>query len=184
MTAFQSLAEELAINERTLRRALHRGLVRASRPTERRIEMPFTERLYVEKHWPLLGALLGRVRTRHNVRLAVLFGSTARGDDGPDSDVDVLVSFAQEEFHSTATLAATLSEEIGRKVQIVSLEAAHRSPLLLSDVLRDGRILVDRDDEWPKLKRAQNGIERDARQAETELDEQVGQLAELVGAEM
>jgi predicted nucleotidyltransferase len=182
MTVFHSLAEELAISERTLRRAVERGLIRASRPTERRIEMPFTERRYIETHWPLLGTLLARLRTRSNVRLAVLFGSTARGDDRPDSDVDLLVSFAQEEFHSTATLAATLGEEIGRRVQVVSLDAARRRPLLLADVLRDGRTLLDRDGDWPKLKRAQGRIEREARQAETDLDEQVAELAELVGA--
>lgn len=183
MTVLHSLAEELAVDERTLRRAIGRGLIRASRPSERRIEVPFAERRYVETHWALLGKLLARLRTRHKVRLVVLFGSVARGDDRATSDVDLLVSFAPEQFHSVATLAATLGEEIGRAVQVVSLETARRTPLLLADVLRDGRVLVDRDGEWEKLERTTARIHREARQAAAELDEQLAELAELVGAQ-
>jgi predicted nucleotidyltransferase len=34
---------------------------------------------------------------RPDVRLAVVYGSCARGDDRPESDLDLLVSFASEE---------------------------------------------------------------------------------------
>lgn len=183
MTVLHSLAEELAVDERTLRRAIGRGLIRASRPSERRLELSFAERRYVEAHWPLLRELLARLRTRHNVRLAVLFGSVARGDDRPASDVDLLVSFASEQFHSATTLAATLGDEIGREVQVISLEAARHSPLLLADVLQHGRVLVDRDGEWEKLERAAARIHREAREADAKLDEQLAELAELAGAE-
>jgi hypothetical protein len=85
------------------------------------------------------------------------------------------------------TVFHSLAEELAisdRNVQVVSLDAARRVPLLLADALRDGRTLVDRDGNWPKLKRAQGRIEREARQAETELDEQVAELAQLVAAEI
>ncbi len=184
MTVFHELADELDVNERTLRRAVERGLIRATRVSERRVDMPFAERRYVQTHWPLLAGLLSSVRTRHNVRLAVVFGSTARGDDHPLSDVDLVVAFGVEEFHSAATLAETLGEEIGRPVQAVSLETARATPLLLASVLLDGRVLVDRDGEWPKLKRTESQIVRDARRAELRLDQQMAELSRLVGPEI
>jgi hypothetical protein len=85
------------------------------------------------------------------------------------------------------TVFHSLAEELAisdRNVQVVSLDAARRVPLLLADALRDGRTIVDRDGDWPKLKRARGRIEREARQAETELDEQVAELAQLVAAEI
>lgn len=183
MTVFHELADELDVHERTLRRAVERGLIRATRVSERRMDVPFAERRYVQAHWPLLAGLLSSLRTRHNVRLAAVFGSIARGDDHPRSDVDLVVSFAREDFHSAATLAETLGEEIGRSVQVVSLETARATPVLLGHILRDGRVLVDRDGEWPKLERAERRIVRDARRAELRLDQRVAELARLVGAE-
>jgi predicted nucleotidyltransferase len=87
------------------------------------------------------------------VRLAVVYGSVARGDDHPGSDLDLLVSFASEEAHTSASLAVALTEEMGRRVQVVSLSTARRAPLLLVDILYEGRVLLDRDDEWSVLKR-------------------------------
>jgi hypothetical protein len=43
---------------------------------------------------------------------------------------------------------------------------------LLADVLRDGRVLVDRDGEWPKLKRRERAIQEQAREADRLLDEE------------
>jgi predicted nucleotidyltransferase len=82
-----------------------------------------------------------------DVRLAVVYGSVARGDDHPQSDLDLLVSFTSEEAHSSASLALALSEETGRRVQVVSLSTARGAPRLLMDVLDQGRVLLDRDDE-------------------------------------
>jgi predicted nucleotidyltransferase len=76
-----------------------------------------------------------------------LFGSVARGDAGPDSDVDVGILFAAE---PPATLDAPqfavepeLERLLGRPVQVVALNRA--SPDLVHRVLRDGRIVLDRD---------------------------------------
>src|SRR5919204_719118 len=155
MTVFDSLAEELGVSGRSLRRAVERGTVRARRLSPRRTELSFAERHYVETHWELLSRLVSLLRTRHNVRLAVVYGSVARGDDRPDSDLDLLVSFAREEAHTAASLAVALGEEIGRRVQVVSLATVRRTPLLLLDILREGRVLVDRDDEWRALRRGE-----------------------------
>jgi hypothetical protein len=35
---------------------------------------------------------------------------------------------------------------------VVEFESAEESPLLLADVLHDGRVLVDRDSDWQRLK--------------------------------
>jgi predicted nucleotidyltransferase len=115
--------------------------------------------------------------------LAVVYGSVARGDDRPDSDVDLLVSLAREDAHTGASLAATIGEELGRRVQVVSLAAAGRTPLLLLDIVREGRVLVDRDDEWPSLRRREQQLRRQAAAAEDELDQRIGELAELVAAD-
>jgi predicted nucleotidyltransferase len=76
-----------------------------------------------------------------------LFGSVARGDAGRDSDVDVAILFAVE---PPATLdapqfaiEAELERLLDRPVQVVALNRA--SADLVHRVLRDGRLVLDRD---------------------------------------
>jgi predicted nucleotidyltransferase len=145
--------------------------------------LSFAERHYVETHWELLSNVVSWLRTRPKVRLAVVYGSVARGDDRPDSDLDLLVSLAREDAHTAASLAAALGEELGRRVQVVSLAAAARTPLLLLDIVREGRVLVDRDGEWPALTRRERQLQRAAAVAEDELDRRIAELAELVAAD-
>jgi hypothetical protein len=57
------------------------------------------------------------------------------------------------------TLRALLGERLPVEIQIVPLAAAQRNPRLLSEILRDGRPLVDREDIWPGLQ-AQAGLAR------------------------
>jgi predicted nucleotidyltransferase len=76
-----------------------------------------------------------------------LFGSVARGDAGPDSDVDVGILFAQVPPATLGApqfaLEAELERLLGRPVQVVALNRA--SPDLVHRVLRDGRLVLDRD---------------------------------------
>lgn len=76
-----------------------------------------------------------------------LFGSVARGEAGPDSDVDLGILFATD---PPATLAAPqfvlegeLERRLRERVQIVALNRA--SADLVHRVLRDGRLVLDRD---------------------------------------
>ena len=67
---------------------------------------------------------------RHRIRHLALFGSVLRDDFRPDSDVDVLVSFAPGSRRSLLDLASIEDELrglIGRDVDLVDREAVARS---------------------------------------------------------
>ena len=163
------LAEELGTSGRTLRRAADRGLIRAERPSERKLRLPASEATYVRTHWPLLRDLLDALRTQPNVRLAVLFGSTARGDDSQSSDLDVLVDLRQDDPFERAKVVHALEAASDRGVQLVSRAQAEEAPLLLADVVSEGRVLVDREREWPRLQRRRRQVERRASEEDLRL---------------
>jgi predicted nucleotidyltransferase len=171
VTELDLLAERVGASGRTLRRAAARGLIRCERPSPKRVDVSVRERLYVERHWSLLHDLVAALRTEPNVRLAVLFGSAARGESNESSDLDLLVHLERPRGLAAARLALRLTERVGRDVQIVALRDAESSPLLLEDVLRDGRVLIDRDGWWPKLRRRASEIESRARRQQSELEE-------------
>jgi predicted nucleotidyltransferase len=167
MDSLRRAASELAIPERTLRRAASEGLVHGERLSPRRFRITFREEAYLRSHWGLLRALRAALRTEPNVRLAVLFGSTAIGNDDERSDVDVLVVLQDPDVSRLAELAERLSRRIGRGMQLVRLLEAQTSPVLMSDLIDHGRVLVDRDDLWsaarrraPRWRRLARSIER------------------------
>lgn len=171
MTALDLLAEDIGVSGRTLRRAAARGLIRAERPSERKLALAADEAVYIRRQWRLLGALLEELRKQPNVRLAVLFGSLARGGQGPDSDLDLLVRLRRDTAERRAELVDALEAAGGRRVQLVSLAQAEEAPLLLADVVREGRVLVDRDRDWPRLQRRRGKIVQAALAEEQRLDE-------------
>lgn len=60
---------------------------------------------------------------RHGVESAGVFGSVARGDDGPDSDLDVIVHFAPGVRRDVIALTAALESLLGVQVDVVDDEA-------------------------------------------------------------
>ncbi len=72
-----------------------------------------------------------------------LFGSVLRDDFGPDSDVDVLVSFAQDAHRSLFDLVA-MEEELaalfGRKVDLVEA-AGLRNPFRRREILSSRQVI-------------------------------------------
>jgi hypothetical protein len=81
----------------------------------------------------------------------------ARGDDvHEESDVDVLVALRTSSPDALHLLHRRLSERLVMDLQLVPLDTARRDPRLMSEVLRDGRPLVDRGGMWPQLQ-AQRG---------------------------
>jgi predicted nucleotidyltransferase len=164
MSPFRRLALELQTSDRTLRRAAARGLIRARRHGPRSAEIAVAERSYIRTHWPLLRDLVAALRTEANVRLAVLFGSTARGTDTPESDIEVVVQLEGDDFVQLVELEERLSQAGERRVQVIRLSDAQREPQLLADILSQGRVLVDRDDGWRRLRRRRSAqaLEREA----------------------
>jgi predicted nucleotidyltransferase len=160
MTGLALLAEEVGINERTLRRAVNQGTLRGSRPTPRKLELPLREREYVRRSWGLLATLRTALRTEQNVRFALLFGSAAMGVDTPGSDVDVLVDLRDASFERIVDLSTKLTRLVGRPVDVVELKDAEAEPSFLAQIVGDGRVLVDREDLWPRLRHREAGLRR------------------------
>ncbi len=160
----QELAADLDVQERTLRRAASQGTLRARRSGPRRLALASGEREYLRDHWPLLSGLRRALRTEHGVRLAVLYGSLARGDEDAGSDLDLLISFADDRPLAAAKLAVRLEHLSGRQVDIADLERVEtRAPLLLDRVLNEGRVLIDRDEQWHLLRERHSAIRVRAR---------------------
>lgn len=155
-------AAALHCDERTLRRYAGLGLLRAERGKRRELRLPYSEEAYLRRHWEVLHGLREGLRTEPSVRLAVLFGSVATGEDLPESDVDLLVEHSTGSVEQIIELQRRLSARIGRPIHIVSLDDAEQSPLLLVDVLREGRVVVDRRDAWRRLQGKQHRVQRDA----------------------
>jgi predicted nucleotidyltransferase len=151
----QEMADNLNVNERTLRRAWALGTLRGTRVTPYRLELPVEERMYLRSHWQTLSRLRSALRTEPNVSIAVVFGSVARGDDDDASDLDLLVALRDPGLQPQVALTERLRGRTGMALEVVALEDAWRHPSLMLDILRDGRVLVDRDARWPDL-RAQN----------------------------
>ena len=79
---------------------------------------------------------------RYQVRELSLFGSAARGEMRPDSDIDLLVEFlpnAQIDLVDYAGLMLDLSKLLARKVDLVSKNGL--KPLIRDSVLEEARLV-------------------------------------------
>jgi uncharacterized protein len=71
----------------------------------------------------MLSAVLPEVKTRFKVKTLGLFGSFARGDQRPDSDVDIYVEIDPSIGLDFVTLANKLEDLLGQRVDLVSSRA-------------------------------------------------------------
>jgi predicted nucleotidyltransferase len=183
MGQIQELARDLGAEERTLRRAASQGTLRARRPGPRRLRLAPGERGYLRTHWQLLFRLRGELRTERGVRLAVLYGSLARGDEDSDSDLDLLVSLADDRLLAGLDLAARLERVGDRRVDVAHLaRVEENAPLLLDRVLDEGRVLVDRDGQWSQLCERRRAIRARAQRAHRrQMAAAIRAIAELTG---
>ena len=177
------LAAELGADGRTLRRAAARGSIRLRRISPYKVEISAQERRYIRRNWPLVRALTAALRTERNVRLAVLFGSAARGEDRPGSDIDLIVALGDAGRLAFARLALRLEALLERPVQLVSLGEAESSPALLAEAVRDGRPIVDRDGIWDRVRRHDKRLVRRARAADAEVQAMARDALERFAAE-
>lgn len=147
------VAQRIGADERTLRRAVATGMIRCTERGPRRRFVSPEELAYLESHWDLLSGLRRALRTEPNVRLAVVYGSVARGTDETDSDVDVLVALGEDRSDAAVRLAVRLERALGRAVDVARLERVEaRAPLLLLEAIDDGRVVTDRDDRWSAVR--------------------------------
>jgi hypothetical protein len=78
------------------------------------------------------------VLVEHDVEKASLFGSIVRGEDSPDSDIDIIVEFSGEKsLMDLAGLRIDLEELLGRKVDVLTFDSLH--PLLKGKILAEQR---------------------------------------------
>jgi uncharacterized protein len=87
-----------------------------------------------------VAAVVATLEAEPSVRLAVLFGSAARGTFASTSDIDVGV--IGPDVGRLPSLAVTLERASGRTVDLTALEQA--PPLLRFEIARDGRVLLER----------------------------------------
>lgn len=73
---------------------------------------------------------LARVCEQHSVSRLEIFGGFARGEGGPDSDVDLLVTFSPGTRIGLGIVALqqALEEVLGRRVDLLTRDAVERSP--------------------------------------------------------
>ena len=85
---------------------------------------------------------LAAICRRYGVRELSVFGSAARGEARPNSDIDLLVEFlpeAEPGLLDHAGLMLDLAELLGRKVDLVSKNGL--KPLIRDSVIQESRRL-------------------------------------------
>lgn len=88
------------------------------------------------------GAFLRDFAMRHGIRRLALFGSVLRGEDTPDSDIDLLVEFAEGRTPGLlrmAELELELGAVLGREVELRTYEDL--SGYFRDDVRSQARVL-------------------------------------------
>ena len=98
-----------------------------------------------------LPAIVDRVAARFDPERIVLFGSLARGDAGPDSDIDLLVVFrGRVDRRATAVALRVATADIPAPVDFVVTDLAEIerrgrvAGRALGTALREGRVVYDR----------------------------------------
>ena len=85
-----------------------------------------------------ISSTIFRVLARYDVREAYLFGSFARGEQAPDSDIDLrLACGATMTFGTLYELSLELEKELGRKVDIVTNPPEHMRPAFRKSIEQD-----------------------------------------------
>jgi predicted nucleotidyltransferase len=99
----------------------------------------------------LVDRLRSRISSLPAVRLAVLFGSTSRGEARPRSDVDLGVLLDPDTPASRREVEAELGRAAEREVDVIFL--ADAPPLLRFEISRDGVLLFEKEDGlWTAVK--------------------------------
>jgi predicted nucleotidyltransferase len=93
-------------------------------------------------HERLLASLRSVLERHPEVRLALLFGSRARGVAGPEADLDLAVEVTRGEVIDRLGLMAELSAATGLDVDLVDVTPGQRAGYpLLAALVRDGAVV-------------------------------------------
>lgn len=160
MSATLELADRLNVSDRTLRRAVSRGLLRGSRKSPNKLEISAAEKHYAQRHWALLQALVRTLRTEPGVQAAVLYGSVAKGSDRTDSDIDIAIELRPGAATSMPALERRLGRAVGQRVHAVRITDALANGRFALEIIDHGRPLVDRADTWSSLRRRRSSLAR------------------------
>ena len=92
-----------------------------------------------------IGKLLRPVFIQNAVTRAFVFGSYARGDETPDSDIDFLVEFADgASILNLSCLIEDISDIIDRPADILTINSLKKEPKEFSEtILRDARVIYE-----------------------------------------
>ena len=89
----------------------------------------------------IVRAKSGEIRSiarKHQAEKVWLFGSCARKEERPDSDVDFLVKFREgASLFNLGGMNADVSRMLGRKVDVVEYSAIEREPFFAYTVRKD-----------------------------------------------
>jgi predicted nucleotidyltransferase len=131
----------------------------------RRLRLADGENAYLRGHWPLIAELRAALRTEPGVRIAVLAGSMARGDDHEGSDIDLVVELAEGDPLDRLRLGMKLSEKLGHEIDVADMKQVRNDPLSLLQVLDEGRVIVDRDEVWQEMRNTRPAVRKRAARA-------------------
>jgi predicted nucleotidyltransferase len=85
---------------------------------------------------PIDKAKIRAIAERYGARNIRVFGSVARGDDRPDSDLDLLIDLEEERsLLDLIAIQQDLEDLLGRKVDVVTEGGLNR--YLKDDILRE-----------------------------------------------
>lgn len=183
MSGTLELADRLHVSDRTLRRAVARGLLRGMRRSPNKLTMSVAERDYAQSHWALLEMLVRALRTEPGVRAAVLYGSVAKGLDRASSDVDLVVDLRPDASTSMPAFERRLGRAVGRRVHAVRMDDALCDARFALEIIDHGRPLVDRAHVWLSLQRHRSSLEhKSALQATINSQQMVAAWAGLTQA--
>lgn len=85
-----------------------------------------------------IASIVSRILSRYDIREAYLFGSFARNEESPDSDIDLrFVCGPSITFGTLYEISQQLESELGREVEIVTNSPEHMRDLFRENLERD-----------------------------------------------
>ena len=88
----------------------------------------------------VLEKLLQMLKT-YGAKKVVLFGSYARGEENPESDIDVIVEFSESKsLLELVRIEREISEALGIKVDLLTEKSV--SPYLMDAIRKEMRVLL------------------------------------------